>query len=117
MSEAREILLYAQVTSVLALIPKRRGLGFLKVPAGHHATTFITDLEEAVGTDVYGLDGHLEFPVRFVTPEFLARVTAALMQAYGLPVREVGAEFWEKHPIRGAGDAGESRRGPAPGGG
>lgn len=110
MSDGREILLHVQVTSILALIPKTRGKGFLKVPAGHHATTFITDLEDAVGTDVYGLDGHLEFPVRFVTPDFIARVTSALTQAYALPVREAGAEFWEKHPIRGASDAAGPRR-------
>lgn len=103
MSETREILLHLQAFCVLALIPKKRGTGFLKVPAGHHPSAFITELEEAVGNDVWGLDGHLEIHARSVTPEFVARVSSALAKAYGVPVREVGNEFWEKHPIRSGG--------------
>lgn len=105
MTPEREILVYVQDTAVMALIPKKRGEGFLKVPAGHHATTFISDLEDAVGCDVFGLDGHLEMQVRWATPAFVERVKKALASAYGLPVREVGVEFWEKHPIRSSPDA------------
>ena len=38
------------------LIPKQRGEGFLKVPAGHHAEEWLSNIDY----DICGLDGHLD---------------------------------------------------------
>lgn len=43
------------------LVPKQRGIGWLLVPAGHHASPKIRDIETAAGCDVFGLDGTLDF--------------------------------------------------------
>ena len=45
--------------SLEILIPKQRGNGWLKVPAGHHAEARLRDIEDAAQCDVFGLDGTL----------------------------------------------------------
>ena len=46
-------------TSLEILIPRQRGDGWLKVPAGHHAEARLRDIEDAACCDVFGLDGTL----------------------------------------------------------
>lgn len=102
MSANKEILVYHDPPrQILALIPKRRGEGFLKVPIGHHASAKIQALEDAAKGDVYGLDGHVEIETSAQTRDILADFSKALEQVFGFPVREVEkSEFWEKHPNR-----------------
>lgn len=42
-------------------IPKKRGNGYLKTPAGHHRTERIHIIESVAKCDVCGLDGTLSF--------------------------------------------------------
>lgn len=102
MSANKKILIYHDPPrQILALIPKLRGEGFLKVPIGHHASAKIQALEDAAKGDVYGLDGHVEIETSAQTGDILADFSIALEKAFGFPAREVGkTEFWEKHPIR-----------------
>ena len=46
-----------QVT-LMVLVPKRRGKGFLKCPVGHHSN-WLSDFVDSMGIDCVGLDGYL----------------------------------------------------------
>lgn len=59
------ILVSYQRTWVAAAIPKRRGRGYLRVPAGHHHEKWIHEAEDAAGgVDISGLDGWLAIEMR-----------------------------------------------------
>lgn len=45
--------------SVMFLIPKKRGIGFLRQPVGHHVNELST-LITSLGYDCCGLDGYLD---------------------------------------------------------
>lgn len=47
--------------SMSVLIPKQRGSGWMKVPAGHDWSERITAVQAAGKCDVCGLDGTLDF--------------------------------------------------------
>ena len=80
------------------LIPKQRGTGWLKTPAGHHATPRTSAMEEAGGCDVCGLDGFLTFQCGGKIAvysekrrDFEARVLPAVTEWYKVAKgREVG---------------------------
>lgn len=57
----RKFLWAWQLRTLEVLVPKQRGKGWLKVPAGHHAEARIQELETAAGCDVWGLDYTLSF--------------------------------------------------------
>lgn len=48
--------------SIKILIPKKKGIGFLKTPIGHHVSKLISEL----GYDCFGLDGYVNIPVRYM---------------------------------------------------
>lgn len=90
------------------LIPKRRGIGYLRVPYGHHHDPALDAIGELVGVDVLGLDGALLFEcggavfnaAPSVRDAFAAKVVPALERHYGLSAREVSpGEFWQFHPL------------------
>jgi hypothetical protein len=101
--DAKEILAFWDGHRFMAaLVPKARGTGFLKVPAGHHVDPRIADLEEATGSSVYGLDGSLEVETsRGPNDEKWAGFLSGLRHLWPYPVRIVDAvEYWERHPIK-----------------
>jgi hypothetical protein len=55
--------------SLEVLVPRQRGKGWLKVPAGHHAEKRVRELEIVSGVDVYGLDGTLSFQCEIYSNE------------------------------------------------
>jgi len=60
------ILVSYQMTWVAAAVPKRRGRGYLKVPAGHHPAKWINEAEDAAGgVGITGLDGWLEIEIPY----------------------------------------------------
>lgn len=99
----REILLWWGSNQLSALVPKRRGAGFLKVPYGHHHDPALEAIAQEAGCDLVGLDGSLDFqcgaPIYHggdaVRQAFLARIVPALEAHYAATCREVNAaEFW-----------------------
>lgn len=108
--QANRQLLYCWVANRFhVLVPKKRGLGFLKVPYGHHDDRGLSDIADAVQCDVFGLDGSLEFQCsgaiyhgpKQLRDQFCASVVPHLVQHYGITAREVTpGEFWASHPVR-----------------
>lgn len=47
------------------LVPKQRGIGFLRCPLGHHSIPELTDIAHSEGIDIWGLDGVLELDYRY----------------------------------------------------
>lgn len=60
MSE-RKFLWAWQLYTLEVLIPKQKGKGWLRVPAGHHSEKRVSELQYAAKCDVWGLDGTLSF--------------------------------------------------------
>ena len=55
-------LLFCWVAGQLSvLVPKKRGSGFLRVIYGHHHNQALTEIANAAQSDVFGLDGALDF--------------------------------------------------------
>jgi len=79
------ILVSYQLPTVFAAVPKRRGRGYLKVPAGHHQERWLSEAEEISGCSISGLDGYLAFEVQ--TPEHgrdvFSRVEHHLVREFG----------------------------------
>lgn len=93
------------------LIPKRRGIGYLRVPYGHHHDAALDAIGALVGVDVFGLDGALFFECSgsvfhgapAVREAFAAKVVPALERHYGLGALEISQdEFWRLHPLERA---------------
>jgi len=84
------------------LIPKTRGDGYLKVPAGHHINERISHFEDFIECDVFGLDGMLSIDCGSAIatyPEtrllFENKAMPELSRVYGFPWREAShKEFW-----------------------
>jgi hypothetical protein len=101
-------LLYCWVAGGFSvLVPKKKGEGYLKVPYGHHYIDELTAIADKMRSDVWGLDGALDFHVRgalFHGPEsgrvaFSEAIMPLLERYYGFPSREiVVAEFWQLNP-------------------
>lgn len=91
-------------TTLEILIPKQRGKGWLKVPAGHHAEARLREIEDAAECDVFGLDGTLTIECGGkVTcyPDCRQRLTARLFPVISReyktrPDREVSFAFIER---------------------
>ena len=113
MSEAKEILVhYDGYRLLLALIPKKVGQGFQKRPIGHHHEPWHHELADAVGGDVFGLDGHIEVDAPGSLKPKVEPFVDALRKVYGTSVRLVDeGEFWSNHP---GGEPARTLSGPKP---
>lgn len=95
--------------SIYVLVPKKRGIGFLRQPYGHHVNhelnQTIWSVEGADAIDVFGLDGYLDLKVGLSEEmdedrNFAMNMMNALSGYYGWPHREVSIkEFWDSNPI------------------
>ncbi len=102
-------LLYCWVASGLhVLVPKRRGMGFLKTPYGHHLDRGLDAIADAAHVDVTGLDGALCFECsgkiyhggKAARDAFAAVIVPRLQTHYGWNAREVDeTEFWRLYPV------------------
>ncbi|MEN9854954.1 MAG: hypothetical protein RLZZ157_80 [Pseudomonadota bacterium] len=84
-----------------ALIPKKRGVGFLSVPIGHHVTDKVTQLEREICGNAFGLEGNvcLETPFFHEGDAGDQKTCQALTRCFGFPVKMVEADyFWARHP-------------------
>lgn len=93
----REIIWTTTTREVLSLIPRRRGEGWLRVPAGHHMTPFIERVQRIPGVvDVYGLDGFLEIevPDYIVSDQTATRIMDALARIENCTHRQSDVDFW-----------------------
>ncbi|ARK07519.1 hypothetical protein LAV_00144 [Sphingobium phage Lacusarx] len=99
-----KLLVYAALGrhEVSILVPKRRGVGFLKSPLGHHNGP-LHSISYDIGFDIYGLDGSLDIQTgslyRFDIPELLARIIPPIAAHYQMEWEQIGDEFWDLHPI------------------
>lgn len=48
------------ISRIGVLVPKRRGVGFLAVPLGHHPDPGLDRISTEFGADIFGLDGCLD---------------------------------------------------------
>lgn len=103
----RELLYCWVAWQFSVLVPKRRGVGFLKVPYGHHVDAGLLDIETIAGCDIYGLDGALDFQCpgsvyhggNSARIEFASIVMPELERHYGCTSREIRpAEFFALNP-------------------
>lgn len=91
-------------TTLEILIPKQRGQGWLRCPAGHHITARIRAIEEASDCDICGLDGTLTIECGgkiAVYPEkrqqLIDRLFPVVSREYKTqPLREVSYSFIER---------------------
>lgn len=103
-TEVKELLYCFVGPSLQILVPKRRGIGYLKQPIGHHPNA-LSRLETEAGYDLFGLDGAIEVHCGFLgSQERMDKVAKQVLEPIsrllGFPYREVGGEeFWSKHPI------------------
>lgn len=108
MSEQERRLLWCWVCGGLnVLVPKKRGQGYLKVPYGHHHIPELSEIADSVSSDVFGLDGCLDFRCpgsiyhgsQEQKDEYSGVVIPQLEAYYGIPAVEIGqGEFWANHP-------------------
>jgi len=103
----KEIIWTAIGGDIWALIPKKRGQGFVKVPYGHHVDPGLEDVRTQLGeVDIFGLDGHLEIVLSpklrrpEVWEELKAKSIRLLEAHYGCPARESLADFTKHHPVK-----------------
>lgn len=89
----KEILYTHNSEELMLLIPKKRGSGFLRVPAGHHASKVTRFFYDLTGCDVFGLDGWLG--VRWylydepLQQRFIESYMPKIERFYGFPSREI----------------------------
>lgn len=79
-----------QTYSVIFLIPKKRGVGFLRQPVGHH----VNDLSRFIaklGYDCFGLDGYLDVPIWFNRGQDFTDLAKAVGEFYNKKTIEVNA--------------------------
>ncbi|WP_219096196.1 hypothetical protein [Pseudomonas sp. UMAB-40] len=97
----KEMLVCKMDGRIEVLIPKRRGIGFLKAPLGHHMND-LARLSHELDLDFVGLDGALEIYGACMSPlkgdDYSAVITQALpaiSALNGFPFRVVErAEFY-----------------------
>ena len=107
--DLRLVLLYSWVANNFhVLVPKKRGVGYLAVPYGHHPIPGLDQIAARAMVDVTGLDGALCFACGgavfhggdAVRAAFAAKVMPALEAYYGMASREISVgEFWRQHPF------------------
>jgi hypothetical protein len=104
----REMIYLWLFGSLLVLIPKKRGKGFLKQPIYHNYTPESEAITVAANCDVFGLDGHLEFECgtdittyQETREKFLSKISPVLERIYECKLREAKNrdEFYCLHPI------------------
>lgn len=106
----REIIWTFVGGNLCALIPNKRGTGFLRQPYGHHKDQGLEDVREQIDdVDIFGLDGHLELDIHRIRDqekfEGIVKKALTLLEAhYSCSSRESHREFWDFHPIRKRGD-------------
>ncbi len=98
----REALYYWNNAGLSILIPKQRGLGFLKCPFGHHNITALADIECEERIDMCGLDGYLFFPYGYKAfgerASIQERVLPKLSKHFKFKAwTEVGSDYFYKH--------------------
>lgn len=81
------------------LVPKRRGMGYLKTPYWHKHVDALSDIEEIERVTLSGLDGCLSFDYGYVElgkrQPIIDRVMPKLSAYYGFTEwREDAAAFW-----------------------
>lgn len=99
------------VLDFAVLVPKKRGLGFLKSPLGHHHVPGLSDIEQIAGCDIFGLDGALLFQLNgnichgtaTEKKSFVDLVMPELEKYYGLCSREISVSDYFKLNPRFAG--------------
>jgi hypothetical protein len=105
MSATRELLYYWDLGGLNVLVPKRRGVGFLRCPLGHHYVEFYASLETELHCDICGLDGALYFEFhprlntahpRSVLEAMTQRVMAKLGAHHIATFREVGVDEFHR---------------------
>lgn len=99
----KEILFAFFDRSIEMLIPKKRGVGFQKMPIGHHHSPLAAFISE-LGYDAYGLDGSISVQTGFIRhadeARWIERVVRPIAEHIGFPCRQVhGGEYWDNHPI------------------
>jgi hypothetical protein len=117
MDEEKKILVLDRPPyTLMALIPKKRGSGFQKVPIGHNAQKWISTLEDAVQGDVFGLEGCIAVDLtgHRSTEHVADAFREALAKVYAYPVETVDHEtFWKNHPLK-AGSVDATSSAPRP---
>ncbi|ENI4487358.1 hypothetical protein ABXZ88_003230 [Vibrio fluvialis] len=108
-SESKELLWMYLNDGIDVLVPKKRGLGYLRQPYGHHSNPLLDDavwrVKGCEQIDIFGLDGNLTLRVNQYEFDDPKRILAtALMDSlstyYGWPHREVTPkEYWSNHPF------------------
>lgn len=111
MTDSKQLLWCWVANGFNVLVQKRRGVGFLRVPYGHHPDPGLDRIAELVRVDVVGLDGSLHFECEgsiyhgsdAVRKAWAAKVVPALEKYYGVSSRQIDeGEFWLLHPLEGA---------------
>lgn len=100
----REILVLIGYRNIYMLIPKKRGVGYLKQPLGHHACP-LSELAYQIGFDMCGLDGHLEVCTGYIAPNrhqyFIDKAVKPISNLLGYEYRLVtDREFFANHPVQ-----------------
>lgn len=102
---SRKELLWLHIdTNIWVLVPKKRGIGYLKTPYGHHANADFEKVrrDKMDNIDVFGLDGYLELCIDRISGNFkekdeqyAAKLMNALSDYYQMPNREASrSEFF-----------------------
>lgn len=102
----KELLIMFMTDHVTVLVPKKRGVGFVKHPVGHHATPASDFFQFDLGVDPFCEgDGYLSLQSGWVTDELKARyereIFPRMSEFYGWPCRVVSSdEFWSNMPLK-----------------
>ena len=82
--------------SVCFLIPKKRGHGFLKVPAGHHYKKgdISSTIQHELNYSCSGLDGYLDVETGFHNDRTYPKLYKLLRGYYGFPVKQIDRSKW-----------------------
>lgn len=102
----KEILVAFFQKQVSLLIPKKRGVGFLRQPLGHHACP-LSLLAYDLRYDMFGLDGSLDIELGRGNgclndkqqADFCTEIVVPIAKLFNFPYRVVDIhEFWDNHP-------------------
>lgn len=106
--DAKALLYVFLERSLQVLVPKKRGVGFQKVPIGHHETS-LSSLAYDIGYDMFGLDGSIHVETGYVALEkeeaVAKKVLEPISRLLRLPYREISrTEYWQLHPTKTSSD-------------
>jgi hypothetical protein len=77
--------------SIMVLIPKKRGVGFLRQPVGHHANDLSRFIDQ-LGYDCCGLDGYLDINTGFTHNKDFTELKNKISKFFGKEVVEVNSD-------------------------